>query len=288
MTLNQRLTAFAQAVGVDIGELIVTRGDLTQLTTTAKNNLVAAINELKAGLNSVDLTAVINDAADVGVLTQTWSADKLVLALDQLKSDILNGAPESMNTLKEISDYLAQNDQNISGLLDLISRTVRYDASQTLTTAEQLQACANIDIGNPEVDLVAILTAQLPAAGNSWIVTDPFGMFTLKIEGNFQHDVVIKSPEVSDYPAYVDVAPNTTLTITLMSVDPAATPVYLSDYWTYSLQDTGTLAALDQNGQPMVLNTPYTVIVAAPQGSEGAIGFYGGVGPGYLRIRVVL
>lgn len=161
MALNDRLVAFAQAVGVDIGELIITRGDLTTLTTTAKTNLVAAINEIKAGIASVDLTAVINDSAVAGNVTSAYSADKLVVLFDQLKNEILNGAPDSMNTLKEIADYLAANDQNINTLLDLISKTVRYDAAQTLTTAEQLQACVNIGIGNPEIDLVALLNPIL-------------------------------------------------------------------------------------------------------------------------------
>jgi hypothetical protein len=36
-----------------------------------------------------------------------------------------------------------------------MSKRLRFDAAQTLTTAEQLQACTNLGIGNPDVDLVA-------------------------------------------------------------------------------------------------------------------------------------
>lgn len=296
MALNDRLVAFAQAVGVDIGELIITRGDLTTLTTTAKTNLVAAINEIKAGIASVDLTAVINDSAVAGNITTVYSADKLVALFDQLKNEILNGAPDSMNTLKEIADYLAANDQNINTLLDLIGKTVRYDAAQTLQGSEQYQACINIGIGYEEIDLAAIFSNTVsnivvppapPLTNITWNVSDPFGHFILRVEGMFQHDTVPKSPDVSDYPEFVDVAPNTTLTITVLSAEPGF-DVTLSDYWIGPLQDTGTLAAMDQAGNPLVVGTPYTVIVGNVPGAEGAIGFGWNTDISYLRVRVVL
>ena len=158
MSLDQKALALAQAVGLDIKALLATRGDLSALTTTAKANLVAAINELKAGLGSVDLTAVIDDAAGAGVLNKAWSADKIITSLETLKQEILNGAPDAFNTLKEIADYLAANDVNINGLLDLIGKTVRFDAAQSLTGAEQLQACTNIGVNNNELDMVALYT----------------------------------------------------------------------------------------------------------------------------------
>lgn len=46
MSLETRLIALAEAVGTDIKSLITKQGDLTSLNTTAKGNLVAAINEL--------------------------------------------------------------------------------------------------------------------------------------------------------------------------------------------------------------------------------------------------
>ena len=151
MSLEAKLVAFAQAVGVDIGELITTRGDLSTLTTTAKENLVSAINELKAGLGSVDLTAIIDDAAGVGVVDKTWSADKIVASLETLKQEILNGAPEAFNTLKEIADYLAANTVEINSLLDLLAGTVRVDVDQGLTDTQKDQACANIGVGDNDV-----------------------------------------------------------------------------------------------------------------------------------------
>lgn len=163
MSLETKLVAFAQAVGVDIGELVTTRGDLASLNTTDKTNLVAAINELQLGLSNVDLTALINDAAGVGVVDKTWSADKIIAALAALKSEIVDGAPEAYNTLQEIATYLAANDGELDALLSAINNRVRFDAAQALTTEQKLQACTNIGVGNPEIDLVAAYTTARDA-----------------------------------------------------------------------------------------------------------------------------
>lgn len=155
MSLELNLRAFAQAVGVDIGAIITSRGDLANLSTTAKNNLVAAINELKGIIDQVD-TRLIDDASTAG--DRTWSSSKITAMLAQVKTDILDGAPAAFDTLKEISDYLASNTTAVDGLLTAINNRVRFDAAQTLTTAQQLQACTNIGVGDPEVDLVAVYT----------------------------------------------------------------------------------------------------------------------------------
>lgn len=49
-TLEERLVLLAQAMGTDVKTLLTNQGVLTSLTTAQKTSLVAAINELKAGL----------------------------------------------------------------------------------------------------------------------------------------------------------------------------------------------------------------------------------------------
>lgn len=156
MSLEQKALLFAQAVGADIGTLIDEIGSLASLSTTNKQNLVAAINELKATLDAVDLTALINDTAGAGVANQAWSADKIISSLQQLKQEILDGAPGSFDTLKEIADYLAANDNSVNDILVDIGNRVRYDAAQTLTSEQQLTACTNIGINDYAVDLASI------------------------------------------------------------------------------------------------------------------------------------
>lgn len=162
MSLETRLIALAEAVGTDIKSLITKQGDLTSLNTTAKGNLVAAINELFGAIGNAG--AQIDDLAGTGDKLVTYSADKILAVVDAakqaVKSDLLDGAPEALNTLVELADAL-NNDPNFAATLATqIGKRVRYDDAQTLTTQEKLTACTNIGVGDPEIDLVAKYVAK--------------------------------------------------------------------------------------------------------------------------------
>ena len=161
MTLQANLAAFAAAVGGDIGQLVKNQGDLTALTTTAKTSLVVALNELQTGLAAQAAKTIIDDTK-FG-LTTTYSSDKLTAMVTQVKNDIIGGAPSAWDTLKEIADFIAADQTASASMLAAISNRVRFDAEQTLTAAQQLQACTNIGIGDPTVDLVAAYTTAKAA-----------------------------------------------------------------------------------------------------------------------------
>lgn len=161
MSLENKIIALAQAIGADVKSLKASDGDLTALSTTAKGNLVAAINELYAMASSAGAT--IDDNAGAGATAVAWSADKITseiaIARQGAKDDLINGAGAALDTLKELADAL-NNDPNFAATIatDLANR-VRYDAIQTLNTAQKLQACTNIGIGDPEHNFVADYTA---------------------------------------------------------------------------------------------------------------------------------
>jgi len=139
MSMQLRLTALVGAIGTDVKTLTVNTGVLSGLTTTAKTNLVSAINEVNALLGALPSS----------ITTQ----------LNTLRDQILGGAGAAFDTLKELQDALADEDTVVNSLLAAMANRVRYDAPQTLTTAQQAQACVNIGVGDPEIDLVAIYTA---------------------------------------------------------------------------------------------------------------------------------
>ncbi|MCO7556192.1 hypothetical protein [Metapseudomonas otitidis] len=157
MTMETRLIALAQAIGADVKILRDRQGDLTSLSTAAKGSLVAAINEIFALVGAGGVQ--IDDGAGNGDTGVTWSADKIYdsieLAKQAVKDSILGGAGAALDTLKELADAL-NNDPNFAATIATqISNRVRYDAAQTLTTAQRLQACQNIGIGDPETDFAA-------------------------------------------------------------------------------------------------------------------------------------
>lgn len=160
MSLQTRLAALAQAIATDIKALTANQGSLAALTTVAKSSLVAAINELQGEIDALAAGAgSILDSASTGDTAHTWSANKILAELNQLKSDIIAGAPTAYDTLLEISNKLSSDDTAITGLLTAVGNRVSFDTAQSLTTPQQLQACQNIGLGDPETDLVAAYTA---------------------------------------------------------------------------------------------------------------------------------
>lgn len=136
MTQEQRILELATAVGDTIQAIGNNQGNLATLTTTQKGTLVGAINELKAGLQS---TAIINDTTTS--TTTGWSSAKTIDAINNAILALVNGSPESANTLKELADLITANAQADAG-------AVSFTATQTLTKVQKEKAQKNIGITN--------------------------------------------------------------------------------------------------------------------------------------------
>lgn len=166
MTLEQRLIQLAQAIGADIKALNIAQGALTDLDTTTKTSLVAAVNELKGIVDGLSGGgAVINDAAGDGDTTVTWSADRIFDAIAAasaaLKNELTNGAGAALDTLKELADALGNDPSFAATIAGEIANRVRYDAAQALSAPQQAQARDNIGaqaaaaVGDTDHDFVA-------------------------------------------------------------------------------------------------------------------------------------
>ena len=153
MTIESGVIALAQAVGADVKALNLKIGDLSQLQTAAKSNLVAAINEAAAsgGGGGVE----IDDGAGLGDTTVTWSANKTFTAIQAAVDALVDGAPGALDTLSELAAALG-NDENLAQtMIAQINNRVRFDEAQVLTAEQQLTACTNIGVGDPTRDFAA-------------------------------------------------------------------------------------------------------------------------------------
>ena len=170
MSLENRLIALAQAMGADVKALLQAQGSLSALSTTAKNNLVAAINELKTAVDAAAGGGVsINDGAGDGATGVTWSANKIHDTIEAaklaVKNDLTAGAAAALDTLSELAAALNNDPAFAATIAAEIANRVRFDAAQTLTAPQMAQARANIGaqsaaaIGNPDRNLVADYTA---------------------------------------------------------------------------------------------------------------------------------
>ena len=162
MSLATRIESLVIRVAHEFNDVRAKANNLANLTTTDKSNLVAAINELKAAVVS---SAVIDDAHVAA--TTTYSSNKIVSLLDALKTEILGGADAAYDTLVEIQQLLQNGTSGLDALLAAVNNRVRFDAAQSLTVAEQLQARSNIgavaanDVGNTDTDFVAVFVGAL-------------------------------------------------------------------------------------------------------------------------------
>ncbi len=139
--------------------------DLSSLTTTAKGNLVLALNELKGLIDGIGTPVTINDAATNG--TQTWSSTKISGEITAALNALTTGAPTALNTLDELAAALGDDANFAASMTTALGNRVRVDAAQGLTVPQQAQARANIGaqeaalIGDPDTNFVTTFNTGL-------------------------------------------------------------------------------------------------------------------------------
>lgn len=168
VSLEQNLVNIANAIGADVKALRTADGNLASLSTTAKTNLVAAINEVYGLVAAASGGSEILDTATDGDVTHTWSAnkifDELNAAISSLRNELRAGAGAALDTFAEVAAQLAADESAASALATAVGFRVRFDAAQTLTAPQKVQANANmgsaalVDTGDLSRDLVAVYT----------------------------------------------------------------------------------------------------------------------------------
>ena len=144
------LVAFALAVRAKCQTLLDNQGVLTSLTTEDKTSLVVAINELVTSINTIKADIASKSEIDDTKTTTTnvWSASKtsseIATAATNLKNDLLGGAGEAYDTLKELADLIDTNKDAIDALEALAAGHVKFDGEQALTDTQKAQARTNI------------------------------------------------------------------------------------------------------------------------------------------------
>lgn len=144
MSLKSVIDLFAGTVGADVNALRdadavleANQGDLATLSTTHKATLVGALNELKT--------------ASDNVITETDVSTLISTAIDGL----INGAPGTYDTLKEIADYIASDQTAAAAIAADLAKRVRVDAPQSFSEVEKTQGRDNIGAAS-DADLTTL------------------------------------------------------------------------------------------------------------------------------------
>lgn len=139
---DAKLLAIFKQFGMDHKALSDTLGQLTELHTTNKTNLVSALNEVKAAIISAQNGAITESAVDAKVKA--------------LETKLLGGSEldASLDTIKEIADKLKAGDSTANTVLSGLANRVRFDESQTLNDTQLTQVYSNLKLGDPNVDFL--------------------------------------------------------------------------------------------------------------------------------------
>ncbi|MCI1142142.1 hypothetical protein MOP88_07280 [Sphingomonas sp. WKB10] len=167
-TLVTRIGDLTTRIATEIKLIKTTVGSTSSLNTTAKNSLVAALNEVLALANQAVSAAgaTIDDTATAST-TKTYSVSKIVDLVNSAVNQLTNGAPGALDTLDELAAALGDDANFAATVTAALGNRVRVDAAQTLTTAQKAQAKANIDalgtaeIGDPDTNFVTTFNAGL-------------------------------------------------------------------------------------------------------------------------------
>ena len=197
-TLQERVSLLASRMGQECKTLHGKIGSLTDLPEAQRASLVAAIKNLNSSITTIngslstnagniatlqgdldkvedDLQALqeqvaaatnINDSA-VGTTT-TYSSSKIedvvTAAKQAVKDDLLGGAGDAYDTLKELADLIGTNASAVEALQALAAGHVKFDGAQTLTDSQAKQARDNIKAA-AAADLTALGTRVGTAEG---------------------------------------------------------------------------------------------------------------------------
>lgn len=176
-SLESRVSEFAARTGQEIKKV---RGEIATSNTAAEalTQRVAANEGAITKLQSEVAKKVEIDDAQASA-TKTYSSQKvdsqITAAKQSVKNDLLGGAGEAYDTLKELADALVTNKDAITALQQIAQGHVQFDKAQSLNDEQKKQARANIGALSAAVEKSGIALDTLTEEG-SYVVTGATGL----------------------------------------------------------------------------------------------------------------
>lgn len=176
-SLESRVSEFAARTGQEIKKV---RGEIATGNTAAEaltQRVAANEGAITALQGEVAKKVEIDDAQ--ASATKTYSSQnveaKITAAKQAVKNDLLGGAGEAYDTLKELADALVTNKDAITALQKIAQGHVQFDKAQALNDDQKKQARANIGALSAAVEKSGIALDTLTEEG-SYVVTSATGL----------------------------------------------------------------------------------------------------------------
>jgi len=176
-SLESRVSEFAARTGQEIKKV---RGEIATSNTAAEalTQRVAANEGAITNIQSEVAKKVEIDDAQASA-TKTYSSQKvdsqITAAKQSVKNDLLGGAGEAYDTLKELADALVTNNDAITALQQIAQGHVQFDKAQALNDEQKKQARENIGALSAAVEKSGIALDTLTEEG-SYVVTGATGL----------------------------------------------------------------------------------------------------------------
>lgn len=137
--------------------------DLSALTTSAKTDLVSAINELVASVSGAGATI-----DDTGSSTSSvWSSSKTTSAISVATAALVASAPAALDTLKELADALGDDADFSATITGLIG--AKYTKPSTGIPKTDLVTTVQTSLGKADTALQSAPVTSV--AGRTGVVT---------------------------------------------------------------------------------------------------------------------
>lgn len=176
-SLESRVSEFSARTGQEIKKV---RGEIATSNTAAEalTQRVAANEGAITNLQSEVAKKVEIDDAQASA-TKTYSSQKvdsqITAAKQSVKNDLLGGAGEAYDTLKELADALVTNKDAITALQQIAKGHIQFDKAQALNDDQKKQARANIGALSAAVEKSGVALDTLTEEG-SYVVTGATGL----------------------------------------------------------------------------------------------------------------
>ena len=165
MTQTERIKLLAQAIGADIALLKTTIGVKTDLSTTDKTNLVAAINELAIKIAAVETlqqsASEIDDSAPKA--NRVYSSNKVQSLIDEINAILgtltASGYADVGVGLKTLKDKVDTLEQKTVDLTELIKDTATETTSVWSST--KTDAAITAAVGTAKTELTDKINADV-------------------------------------------------------------------------------------------------------------------------------
>lgn len=138
MNLIERINQLSTAIGEEVKKL--------------KTKLISVESRIES-LN------IINDESASG--STVYSSNKVSTLITQVKEELLGGASEAYDTLKEIEEYITTDKSGASAITLGLSQRLKINEVHTLSPEELNNIQESLKLGNTDTDFVAVFNRAL-------------------------------------------------------------------------------------------------------------------------------